>query len=73
MINADQAEEIYEKIKDKLKGQEGKMVAIEVDSGEYFIGSNTIEAYEKAHQKFPQKQFFFERVGARAAFFVGAL
>ena len=47
MMNAKQVEEVYQKIKDKLKGQEGKIVAIDVDSGDYFVGSDTIEAYEK--------------------------
>lgn len=73
MDKVKQAAAVYERIKDKLKGQEGKIVAIEADSGEYFIGSNTIDAYEKAHKKFPNKKFFFERVGAKAAYFVGAL
>ena len=65
-------EEIYQQIKDKLKGQEGKIVAIEVESGDYFVGADTVEAYKKGRQRHPGKEFFFKRVGARAAFFVGA-
>lgn len=73
MVDAKLADEVYDKIKSQLKGQEGKMVAIEVESGDFFVGKNTIEAYDKAHKKFPDKQFFFKRVGAKAAYFVGAI
>ena len=66
-------DEIYDKVKDRLKGQEGQIVAIEVDSGDFFVGKNTIEAYDLAHRKHPHKQFFFKRVGAKAAYFVGVL
>ena len=47
MINKNKVEEIYQRIKDKLKSQEGKIVAIDIDSGDYFIGDDTLEAYDK--------------------------
>ena len=44
------------------------MVAIETDSGDYFIGEDVLEAYEKGVKKHPDKEFFFKRVGAKTAF-----
>jgi len=72
MINKNKVEEIYQKIKDKLKGQEGKIVAIDIDSEGYFIGNDSIEAYEKGIKKYPGKEFFFKRIGAKYTFVVGA-
>ena len=66
-----QAKEVYQRIKSKLKGQEGKIVAIDMETGDYFLGTNTLEAYEKGRQKYPQAEFFFMRVGPRTAFMVG--
>jgi len=48
----------YEKIKDKLKREEGKIVAIDTDSGDYVVGNDTIDAYEKAIKKYSSKEFF---------------
>ncbi|MBI1972519.1 hypothetical protein HYS50_00765 [Candidatus Woesearchaeota archaeon] len=73
MINVKRAEEIYESIHNKLKGQEGKIVAIDPDTGDYFIGSDTLEACDFGKKKYPHKQFYLKRVGARTAFVVGAL
>lgn len=69
----DRGEEIYLKIKGKLKGQEGKMIAIDVDSGDYFIGEDPLEACDKGNEKYPDKLFYITKIGAKAAFFVGAL
>jgi len=71
MINIKDADEVYEKIKSQLKGQEGKILAIDVESGDYFIGDDTIEAYKKGRKKYPHKEFFFKRIGSKAAFMVG--
>ena len=62
------AEEVYNEIKGDLKGQEGKIVAIDIDSGDYFIGDSVVEAYQKGHKKFPQKEFFFKRIGHKAVY-----
>ncbi len=64
-------EKMYEKIHEKLKGLEGKIIAIDPETGDYFIGRNTIEAYEKGRKKYPKKEFLFKRVGSKAAFLVG--
>ncbi|MBI4145881.1 hypothetical protein HY489_00930 [Candidatus Woesearchaeota archaeon] len=66
------ANKIFEKIKKNLKGYEGKIIAIEVDSGDYFVGEDVLDAYEQGVKKHPGKEFFFKRVGAKTAFVVGA-
>ncbi|MEK6922714.1 MAG: hypothetical protein AABX08_02860 [Nanoarchaeota archaeon] len=72
MINKNKVEEIYLKIKDKLKSEEGKIVAIDTDSEDYFIGNDALEAYEKGIKKHPGKEFFFKRIGTKYPFVVGA-
>ena len=62
-----------ERLKRELEPEHnGEMLAIEVESGDYFLGRTATEAYKKAKEKYPGKEFAFLRVGARAAFFVGA-
>jgi hypothetical protein len=67
---AEKAEEIYErKLKKKLEPKyKGKMIAIEVESGKYFMGEDLGEASDKATAAFPDKIFYFKRVGYKAAF-----
>jgi len=38
-------------------------MAIEVESGKYFLGETQVEALEKAKKQFPKKIFYFMRVG----------
>lgn len=55
---------IYETIKDKLEPEhKGELVAIEVETGDYFLGRRVIEAIEKAKRKYPDKVFYVARVG----------
>lgn len=67
------ADEIYEKIKDKLKDHKGEIVAIEVGSGDYFVGKKVIDAYEKASKKYPKKEFYFMRIGSKYVYVVGGV
>ncbi|MBI4226585.1 hypothetical protein HY612_05740 [Candidatus Roizmanbacteria bacterium] len=61
---AQKGENIYNAVKDRLeKENKGKFMAIEVDSGKYFIGKNQIEVFEKARKKFPKKIFYFIKIG----------
>jgi hypothetical protein len=64
----EEGERIYhEKLKPLLEPQyKGKIVAIEVDSGDYFLGDRVIEAVQKAKAKYPEKIFHVIRVGFRA-------
>ena len=50
------------------KTHRGQFVAIEVDSGDYFIGETAMEANQKARVKHPEKVFFLGRIGYRTAF-----
>ena len=62
-----------ERLKRELEPQhDGEMLAVEVESGDYFLGRTATEAYKKAKEKYPGGKFAFLRVGAKAAFFVGA-
>ena len=61
---AEKALAIYEKYKERLEATErGKVVAIEVESGEAFVGRTVLEAAMKARTKYPDKLFYFIRVG----------
>jgi hypothetical protein len=58
------AKAIYETIKGKLDASlKGKVIAIEVESGEHFIGETILEAASKARAKHSDKVFHFFRVG----------
>ena len=58
------AKTIYGAIAGKLDpGLKGKVIAIEVDSGEYFTGETILDAASKARAKHPGKVFHFFRVG----------
>ena len=68
------ANAVFEKINKELSSRfKGKIVAIDADSGSYFIGDSEIDAYKKAVEKYPNKKFVFKRVGFDSAHFVGAL
>lgn len=73
MITKRDAEEIYLQIKNKLKGYDGKIIAIDVESGDYFVGNDTLDAYEKARKKHPSSEFFFKRIGSKTAYVVGTV
>ena len=62
-----------QRILDSLPGEVvkehfGQFIAIEVDSGDYFIGDTAIEATQKARVKHPDKIFFLGRIGYRTAY-----
>jgi len=46
----------------------GQFIAIEADSGDYFLGATAIEATRKAQAKHPGKIFFLGRIGYRTAY-----
>lgn len=45
-----------------------RFIAIDVDSGDYFIGDTAIEATGKAQARYPGKIFFLGRIGYRTAY-----
>lgn len=65
---AEKGEAIFRSIEEKLKPEHlGKVVAIEIETGDYFLGRTGSEAVEEARKKYPNKIFYLARVGARAA------
>jgi len=66
----DLGERIYrEQLKDLLEPkQTGRFVAIEVNSGKYFIADSPSDAMAKASSDMPQGLFHLMRIGATAAF-----
>ena len=64
---AEKGEAIFRSVEDKLMAEyKGKIVAVEIDSGDYFLGRTHSEAMDKAKKKHPDKIFYLARVGARA-------
>jgi len=73
MTDNKKADKIFREINSKLSSKyNGKMVAIDLSTGDYFIGSSTLDAYKKAAEKHPKKQFVFKRIGAKIPYFVNA-
>ncbi len=67
-MNTKRAEQIYNKIKESLK--DGKIVAIEPQSGDYFLGEDVDEACDKIRERYPDREFLLKRVGARAVYHI---
>ncbi len=64
---AAKGEGIYAKLKEKLEREHrGEFVAIEVESGDYFLGKTFQEADKKAREKYPKSVFYVVRIGRRA-------
>jgi DNA helicase TIP49 (TBP-interacting protein) len=63
-----QGQKIYETLlQEKLEPEhKGEVVAIEVESGDYFLGESVVEVAKKARLKHPEKLFYFAKVGYRA-------
>lgn len=54
----------YEEMKPELEAKHhGQYVAIEVDSGAYFVGETPQEAFEQAEEAFPDRAFCLIRIG----------
>ena len=60
-----EGEKIYKRRYKRIFEQKykGKVVAIEIESGDAFIGENVLDAWEKAREKYKENEFFFVRVG----------
>ena len=67
---AEKGEDIYRKnYKKKFEPQEnGKVLAIEIENGECFLGDSVMQAGVKARKKYPDKFFYFVRVGHPAVY-----
>ena len=64
---ARKGKEIYEKIRAKMESEHrGEALAIEVESGDYFLGKSAIDSTDKGRQKHPDGLFYVVRIGKRA-------
>ncbi|MEX1112522.1 MAG: hypothetical protein WEC84_03595 [Candidatus Andersenbacteria bacterium] len=58
---------IYEQIKGRYESDhKGEFLAINIDTGEEFLGSTNSEAVEKAREKYPETIFYVVRIGYSA-------
>jgi len=61
------AQNVYKQIKNQLeKDHKDEYVAIEPDSGDYFLGNDQIEVITKAKKKHPNKIFYLIKIGHEA-------
>jgi len=61
------AKEQYAKIKqDVSPGNKGKILAIDIETGEYEIDEDQIQAAERLFARLPDPQVFYFRIGYRA-------
>ncbi len=65
--------EIYERdIRPLVEaGNKGKIVAIDIETGEYEIAEDTVTASEHLFQRLPDAQIWFVRVGHRSVHRIG--
>lgn len=55
------SKEVFERIREKSEGQEG-VVAIEPESGEYFVGKTLGAANDAAFANYPDNWIYFVRL-----------
>ena len=65
---------LFKRISNELSPKfKGKIVAIDIGSGDYFVGNSELDAYKKAIKRYPSRKFVFKRIGFDSTHFVGAL
>ncbi len=71
----DRAKRLYtDRLRGDLESQHmGRFVAIEPESGDYFLGDTFDEAVRSARTKYPSRLSYTLRIGQRAAFSMGEL
>ncbi len=63
----EKAKQFYRRLEPRLLPEHrGQIVAIEIESGTYFLGDDELEVARRAQAQFPDKLFYFFRVGERA-------
>lgn len=62
---ANRGEEVYRKLRSELeKSYMGKVVAIDIEKGAIAgIGNDINQAYRSARKKYPNRAFYFRKVG----------
>ena len=67
-VRARKADVLYEKLREQLEKEHlDEIVAIEPDSGDYFVGKDRREVEKKGRAKYPDKIFFRRRIGPNPA------
>ena len=58
---------IYERLKSKLEPEHtGEVVAIDIDSSDYFLGKTVVDEVQEARKKYPDRIFHTVRIGSKA-------
>lgn len=66
---SEEGKKIYQELKDNLEMKhKGEYLAIEVETGDYFIGRTIEEAGKKAREKYPNKIFHLIKIGYPGVF-----
>jgi len=73
MDDYERAKAIYGGIKQDLRHLKGKIVAVETDSGDYFIADDELSAVGLGRQKYPGEVFFLFRIGFKAVTWHGMI
>jgi hypothetical protein len=66
--------ELYEQnIRPKVEPEhEGRFLVVDVESGDYALADDELEAFKRAREKAPEGVLYLIRVGRRAAHRIGA-
>lgn len=66
--------EIYERdIRERVEREnEGRFLVVDIESGEYALADNELEAFDRARDNAPDGVFYLMRVGHPAAHRIGA-
>ena len=65
---AEKGGQIYERVKGNFEpGENGKFLAIDIDSGDTYLASTSSEAVERARKAHPDKVFYVVKIGFSAA------
>jgi hypothetical protein len=59
------ARSIYKRLAEELEPKSsGKIVAIHIETAQYFVGDDELQAYEQAEKKMPGCRVAFIRIGS---------
>lgn len=65
---AEEGERIYESVKSRYEpAQNGKFLAIDIESKNTYIGNTSSQAVESARKAYPNKVFYVVKIGFSAA------
>ena len=65
--------EIYQSlVRPQVESHQGRLVAIDIESGAFEVGDTTIQAVDKLYERFPDAQPWVIRIGHRAVYRFGS-